>query len=608
MSQLIRNQDIHFLLYDFLKIEQTLAQFSNLDYNREIYTAVMETAEKIANKFFLPHNEKADKNEPQFIPENQNPDNENYVKMIPEVKTALEQFSQAGFIAARHPENKGGMNLPATIMSVCQSYFFAANPSTSGYVFLTTAAANIIEKFGTEKQQHLYLEKMLEGKYFGTMALTEPDVGSSLGDIKTSAEKNEDQQTYLIKGQKMFISGGDHHLSDNIIHLVLARIKGSPSGVKGLSLFIVPKFLINEEHQIIRKNDVNLGGLLHKMGYRGTTSTILNFGENNQCTGFLIGSENQGLRTMFAMMNEARIGVGLGAAAMGYRGFLYSLDYARQRKQGRAIDKDPLQSDPISISEHPDVKRMLLQQKSYVEGSMALCLYASLLVDQSEQQDDKARSQQSSLLLDLLTPVVKSFPSKYATRANDIAIQVLGGSGYTKDYPLEQLYRDNRLNPIHEGTEGIQALDLLGRKLWIKDGQALKVLFDEIFKSIQQTNQHSRLLPLSQQLQNYLQKLQQCLNKFQKFMQDKSFVITLGNASLFLDAFSIFVVSWQWLQQAESALVVLNRDHEENHDFLEGKLSCARFYLFWELPKIGPMLEILENNDDCCYSMNSEFL
>jgi len=602
MNSLIRKEDINFLLYDFLKIENELLQDSENYHSRDTFDAVIETAEKIAQKYFAPHNAKADSMEPQFISENQSNNNKDYVTIIPEVKTAIDHFSDAGFIAARHSENLGGMELPAVIMAACQSYFFAANPSTSAYPFLTTAAANIIEKFANEEHKKLYLEKMLTGKYFGTMALTEPDVGSSLGDLTTYAVPIEGKNSYLIKGQKMFISGGDHQLSENIIHLVLARVKGAPAGVKGISLFLVPKFLIDANHNIIKDNDVKLAGLLHKMGYRGTTSTVLNFGENDQCHGFLIGQENQGLKTMFAMMNEARIGVGLGAAAIGYRGYLCSLEYAKQRKQGRQITNQDPNSDQVYLIEHADVKRMLLQQKSYVEGSLALCLYAAWLVDLSENTANETEALESAQLLDLLTPVVKSFPSKYATKANDIAIQILGGSGYTRDYPVEQCYRDNRLNPIHEGTEGIQALDLLGRKLWQQNSSGVKILNKKITLTISQTQQIDELKSLSIQLEKYLSKIMLTLEHFIQFQKNQQFDITLGNATLFLDAFSIFIVSWQWLLQAQAAL------NKEQNDFFEGKLNCAKYYLFWELPKIDPLLNIVNQNDSTCMSTTAEFL
>ena len=452
---IIHQQTLNFLLYDVFNAEE-LTQFDAYkDHDRNTFDGVVETSLKIATDYFLPHNAKADANEPTFDGEK--------VETIPEVKAAWKHFTEAGLINARHAFDEGGMQLPALVHSACMGLFTGANPSTAGYPFLTSAASNLIHAFGSEEQKAKYLPGMFSGKFSGTMALTEPNVGSSLGDLTTKAAPHADG-SYRLKGQKMYISGGDQDITENIIHLVLARIEGAPDGVKGISLFICPKFLIDEAGQSTKRNDVMLAGLLHKMGYRGTTSTVLNFGENNDCTGYLIGDAGKGLNYMFKMMNEARIGVGLGAAMIGYRGYLESLAFAKERPQGRKPSNRDTTSAPLNIIEHADVKRMLLAQKAYTEGSLALCLFASRLVDEHEAGGDD----NALVLLDLLTPVVKSYPSIYGTKANDLAIQVLGGSGYIREYPVEQCYRDNRLNPIHEGTQGIQSLDLLGRKLWQK--------------------------------------------------------------------------------------------------------------------------------------------
>ncbi len=605
MDQLIKQQDLDFLLYDFLKVESLLQYPFYADHNRETFAAVIDIAKKLSEKYFLPHNAKGDEHEPEFDGEN--------VHLIAEVKEAVEQYAAAGFIAARHNYDNGGMQLPAVIASACQSFFFSANPATAGYPFLTTAAANVITSFASPKQKQQYLAPMLQGRFFGTMALTEPDVGSSLADIKTSAIKLENEDAYLIKGQKMFISGGEHPLGDNIIHLLLARIKGAPAGVKGISLFIVPKFLLHDNGDIDKKNDVQLAGLLHKMGFRGTTSTVLNFGEQNQCRGFLVGVPHQGLKYMFMMMNEARIGVGLGAASIGYRGYLSSLAYARERTQGRhPSNRDP-SSPPLHLIEHADIRRMLLAQKSFVEGSLALCLYAAKLMDQAEADPDANERLQAHDLLDLLTPVVKSFPAKYATEANDLAIQVLGGSGYTRDYPVEQCYRDNRLNSIHEGTHGVQALDLLARKLWQKDGKTLQNLLDLIQHTIDQADETASLQPLATILTDCLTPLIQVTQKIGKSLTahtaEQSIDRALANASLYLDSFANIIVAWQWLQQALLAttqLTVLSID-SSRQNFLQGKIQTANYFIQWELPKIKHPLQLLLEDNALCFEMKNHW-
>ncbi len=614
MQQLINKQDLNFLLYDFLEADR-LPQYERFaEHDKDTFDAFIDTAEKIAEKYFLNHNAKGDQQEPHF--------DGNKITIIAEVKQALTEYTRAGFIGAKHSYDDGGMQLPSLIASACQSFFFSANPSTAGYPFLTTAASNLIAKFASEQQKQHYLPNLLNGHSFGTMALTEPEVGSSLGDLTTAATPQSDG-SYLIKGQKMFISGGDHQLSENIIHLVLARIKGAPVGVKGISLFIVPKYLVDESGNNQLKNDVELAGLIHKMGYRGTTSTVLNFGEKEACHGFLIGEPHKGLRYMFMMMNEARVGVGLGAAMIGYRGYLSALDYAKNRPQGRLPSNRNPASNPVMLIEHADIRRMLLAQKSYVEGSLALCLFASKLMDTIEASDDKQQQTQASELLDLLTPVVKSFPSYYGTKANDLAIQVLGGSGYTREYPVEQCYRDNRLNPIHEGTHGIQALDLQGRKLWQNNSAGLKQLIQLMKQTITEANQEPSLMPLAKLLQKSIQALSEVTQKLGQAMHQQGADRTLANASLYLDSFSKVVVAWIWLKQALLAKLKLSRlegsemdnptsEHSDNISendvsFLKGKCQTAEYFIRWELSQIYPNLTLLKEIDPTCFEMQKEW-
>ena len=426
----------------------------------------------------------SDEHEPQFDGQQ--------VTLLPEVKDALDALRATGFLAAGKDYEYGGMQLPSLISFACLSLFKSANIATSSYAMLTTANANVIERFGSASQKRKYLQALFEGRTFGTMALTEPQAGSSLSDLVTSATPNADG-TYSIRGNKIFISAGDHELSENIVHLVLARIPGGPPGVKGISLFTVPKYHVNDDGSRGARNDVALAGLIHKMGWRGTTSTMLSFGEHGECIGELIGEPHQGLAYMFHMMNEARIGVGLGAVMLGYRGYLASLDYARERPQGRhPTNKNPL--DPqLPLIEHADVRRMLLAQKAYVEGAYALCLYAARLVDEQKTGEDETARAEAGLLLDLLTPIVKSWPSQWCLEANSLAIQIHGGYGYTREYPVEQFYRDNRLNMIHEGTHGIQAIDLLGRKVVMKQGAALELLGREIRSTIEDARGHAAL-------------------------------------------------------------------------------------------------------------------
>ena len=398
----------------------------------------------------------------------------------------------------------------------------------------------------------------------------------------------------------MYISGGDQDITENIVHLVLARIEGAPQGVKGISLFIVPKFITNEDGSLADRNDVNLAGLLHKMGYRGTTSTVLNFGEKDNCHGYLIGEAGKGLMYMFKMMNEARIGVGTGAAMIGYRGFLESLDYAKNRPQGRAPDEKNSQSKPLNIVEHADVKRMLLAQKSYVEGSLALCLLAARLVDEQEAMGNE----DSGLLLDLLTPIVKSFPSYYGPKANDLAIQVLAGAGYTREYPVEQCYRDNRLNPIHEGTHGIQSLDLLGRKLWQANGKGQQLLMARVQATLKSASNKPQLAALTATFQQHMSTFIQTTMTLGKALQSGEVKKGLANSALYLDVMGKMVIAWLWLEMADKAIETFADSVDESDQaFLAGKLQAAQYFIMWELPEIEHMAKLLNGFDPTCLDM-----
>ncbi|CAE6819980.1 3-methylmercaptopropionyl-CoA dehydrogenase [Paraburkholderia aspalathi] len=591
---IINSRDLEFQLFEVLEAETLTQRARHADHTRETFNAALETAHAVAADKFAPHNRLSDEQEPQFDGQR--------VTILTEVKDALDAFRSAGFLAAGKDYEWGGMQLPSVISFACLSLFKSANIATSSYAMLTTANANVIERFGSAAQKRKYLQALFEGRAFGTMALTEPQAGSSLSDLVTSATPNEDG-TYSIRGNKIFISGGDHELSENIVHLVLARIPGGPPGVKGISLFTVPKFHVNDDGSRGARNDVALAGLIHKMGWRGTTSTMLSFGERGECIGELVGEPHHGLAYMFHMMNEARIGVGLGAVMLGYRGYLASLDYARERPQGRRPDnKNPL--DPqLPLIEHADVRRMLLAQKAYVEGAYALCLYAARLVDeQNTGENDTARAE-AGLLLDLLTPIVKSWPSQWCLEANSLAIQIHGGYGYTREYPVEQFYRDNRLNMIHEGTHGIQAIDLLGRKVVMKQGAALKLLGREILRSIESARVHPALQAYADSLTQAWSELTDTVEALLPTLVSES-ERALANANAFLEAFGHIVIAWTWLRQAIVASAALpEAKSEADRDFYRGKLHACQWFFHWELPRVSLMLATLRSLDDTTLSM-----
>ncbi|OEY65293.1 acyl-CoA dehydrogenase [Marinobacter sp. X15-166B] len=591
---LIDRQDLAFQLYEVLDTASLVTRERFKEHSRESYDGVLDTAECLARDKFANHNRAADRDEPTLI--------DNEISLLPEVKEAVDAYAQAGFLAGGFDYQLGGMQLPESVMAACNGLFTAANPATAGYPLLTAAAANLIRAFGNAQQREVYLPHLLSGRFAGTMAMTEPHAGSSLADIRTSATPADDG-SYLIKGAKIYISGGEQSLTDNIIHLVLARIKGAPAGVKGLSLFIVPKFLVTPQGEPQTRNGVALAGLIRKLGYRGTTSTALSFGDQQPCLGFLVGEPQQGLSYMFQMMNEARLGVGLGAAAIGYRGYMHSLDYARGRVQGRtAANRDPA-SPQIPIIEHTDVRRMLLAQKAYSEGALALCLYGARLMDDQRTHPDSGQRQEAGRLLDLLTPIIKAWPSQYGPKANDLAIQVYGGAGYTREYPVEQCWRDNRLNAIHEGTNGIQALDLLGRKIWQDQSHGLQLLMQAMQNDLEAARPgrcQQWALSLSETLQQAV-KVTQTLGQTLARGDSEA---ALANASCYLHMFGHIVVAWMWLRQANAAvrgLAALSAGQERN--FYQGKLQAAQYFFHWELPRVAQDLVLLRNQDDTCLNM-----
>jgi alkylation response protein AidB-like acyl-CoA dehydrogenase len=557
-SQLVSRRDVDFLLHAWLKAG-ALA-------DRETVDALLDLSEKLAADHFLTHFKRADSEEPRL--------EDGEVRLCPAIGEALAQYAEMGLFAAGFPEAQGGLGLPHLVCAASFGFFAAANPATAAYPMLTIANARLIAKFGTAAQFEAFARPEIEGRWLGTMCLSEPHAGSSLADIATRATPDGSDALggrYRLTGNKMWISAGDHDLSENIVHLVLAKVPGAdgrlPEGTPGISLFIVPKILPDGS-----RNDVSVAGLNHKMGQRGTANCLLNFGERDGATGWIVGEPGDGLRQMFQMMDEARIAVGLCAAAIGYRGYLLSADYARERHQGRPAGRRA--GAPVAIIEHPDVRRMLLQQKCYVEGALALCLYCARLVDTAKT------SAEDAALLALLTPVAKAWPSEFGLAANDLAIQIHGGYGYTRDFDVEQLWRDNRLNPIHEGTTGIQAIDLLGRKI-LRDGGAMPVLE----RLIAQTIATAHAAPPLERHAQALSAAWQSVTGTVEALRSCEAARAIDNATPFLGAFGHVVVAWLWLDQAVTAASLERQD-----EFTEGKLRACHYFFERELPRIDPLL------------------
>ncbi len=591
---LLSRRDIEFLLYELIGVETLTERARYRGQDRETYNAVIAAAAKLAAEEFAPHAAKLDQQEPEY-------DN-GEVDIIPEVKAALDAYVEAGFMGASFDEKWGGMQLPWIIAQVCAAYFNAANVATAAYPFLTIAAANLLAEFGSEDLKARYLKDLIGGRFFGSMCLTEPHAGSSLSDIRTRAVPTGNGD-YFISGTKMWVSATEHQLAENIVHLVLARIADAPVGVKGISLFLVPKFLVDANGECGAHNDVFCAGLNRKMGYRGTVNAVLNFGDGDSCRGWLIGEPHCGLSYMFHMMNEARVGVGLGATALGYAGYLHSLHYARERAQGRHPEnKDPA-SPQVPIVEHADIKRLLLSQKSAVEGALALTLYCAYLLDLQRSAETKEEYTQRGLFLDLLTPIAKSWPSEFCLEANKHAIQVLGGAGYSSDHPVERFYRDNRLNPIHEGAHGIHGIDLLGRKVTMHGGSALERLFVEIDRALDEAAQFDQLAEDRDSLRQSRLALETTTERLLAMRAAGELRRYLANASLYLDAFGHIVIAWQWLRMATVAAAALRCSAHPDDAFYRGKIQACRFFTRYELSRVPDRLNLLARGDETCLSM-----
>jgi len=591
-----------FLLYDWIRADELTRRERFTDHSRETFDAVFDTCERIAREKYAPFNRLVDTEEPRF-------DGEKVI--LPAATHAASQaFASSGMLSAAQDYEIGGMQLPYTVEAAAGSFFAVASVSI-GSGLLTIGNANLLLVHGTAAQKEVFALNEFNGRFSGTMCLSEPQAGSSLSDVMTRAVPDGDDfesdplgPRYRLTGNKMWISAGEHELTENIIHLVLAKIPGPDGrlipGTRGISLFIVPKKLVGTDGQLTgERNDVALAGLNHKLGWRGTTNTLLNFGEGKYpvrgkagAVGYLVGKPHEGLRCMFHMMNEARIGIGMAATSLGLAGYYASLDYAKNRPQGRPVGpagKDPAQPQ-VRIIEHADIKRMLLAQKSYCEGALALMLYCARLVDEQHTGTPDA-ADEARLLLEVLTPIAKSWPSEFCLEANSLAIQIHGGYGYTRDFPVEQYWRDQRLNMIHEGTHGIQAADLLGRKVLMEGGRGLQLVAGRINATIERAMQRPDLAQYANALASALQAVG-AATKSAWATQDPA--AALANAVPYMQAFGHTVIAWMWL---DVALVVPADAAEPAH---VGRLAAARYFFHYELPKIGAWLGVVSTRDTTC--------
>ena len=591
-QQFFSKRNLQFLLYEVFDTQQLTKYEYFQDHAPETFDMVLDSAEQIATTMLKPLLTEMDRKEPQLV--------DGKIRIHEGMFPILKKFGEDGWINAGFDYEDGGQQIPSTVLNSAAFIFQAANYSSSVFPFLTSGAANLLRSFGSQELRDAFTPKMYTGEWQGTMALTEPDAGSSLSDITTSAELTDNKGVYKIKGQKIYISAGDHDGCENVVHLMLAKIKGGPTGAKGISLFAVPQ----KRTSGLEDNDVITAGVYHKMGYKGAPIAHLMVGSNDNTLGYLVGEPHKGLSYMFQMMNEARIGVGMNAAAIGTAAFYASLEYAKERPQGRVISDKDHSKPQVQIIRHADVKRMLLFQKAVVEGSLSLLTQCAIYTDLAHVTEGEER-ENYHLLLDLLTPIAKSYPSEMCCLTTSAAVQILGGAGYTTDFPVEQFYREARIHPIHEGTTGIHGLDLLGRKIILKNGKSLILLVAEILKTIEEANQHESLKPHAATLTKYLGKTDS-VTKHLLSLAGKDLEIFLSDATLYLELFGIVTIAWQWLVQGIKAEAALQKGATgDDADFYQGKIHTLRYFYEYELVKIDSLMKRLLSEDNVTVEMQA---
>ncbi len=595
-TKFFSERNLKFILYEVHDVELLTQYEYYAVHNRKMFDMVLKAAGKLGKDLLFPVFEDMDRNQPELV--------NGEVRVHPSVRKIMKEYGEGGWITARVPFDLEGEQLPHLMVDACEYIFQCANYSANAYPGLTTGAANLIETFGSKELYDTFTPKMYTGQWQGTMALTEPEAGSSLSDITTTADPTGEDY-YSIKGQKIFISAGDHDGVDNVVHLMLAKITGAPSGVKGISLFVVPKKRLDKNGQLAA-NDVITSGVYHKLGYRGCPIAQLSMGDRNDCRGWLVGEPHNGLKYMFQMMNSARIEVGLGAASMATAAYYAALEYAKTRHQGRKVSQKDPDLPPIAIIEHADVKRMLLFQRAVIEGAFSLLMQCSKYLDLQHVVGNEEK-EKYHLLLEILTPVAKSYPSEMGIQAISQGLQCLGGSGYCDDYPLEQYYRDARIHPIHEGTTGIQAMDLLGRKVLMQNGLAFSLLTTEIQAVIDVAAETSELQYPAQQLKDTLSELQKVTGHLIGIAQKKGPEYFLADATLYLEFFGIVAVAWQWLLQGIAIQKALsNGPKKKDMNFYHGKMVTMQYFFEYEVPKTLGLIARLIKTDGLTVEMEAD--
>jgi butyryl-CoA dehydrogenase len=593
-NPLVNDRDVDFVLYEVLDAPSLCRLPYFRDHSRDTFDLYLRAARRLAREVLFPSYRRIDQEPPVL--------RDGKVTVHPLLREIVPQIVALGHLSAPRPAQVGGQQLPLSVATAAELYLMAGNLSAVSYPGLTAGAAHLLESFGSEELKRTYMEPMYRGEWTGTMALTEPQAGSSLADVATRARVAGGH--FVIEGSKIFISGGDHDLAPNVVHLVLARIEGAPAGVKGISLFCVPKHRVEGGRLV--PNDVKVAGLIHKIGWRGLPSLAMSFGEEGDCRGWLVGRPNQGLAHMFQMMNEARLMVGCHGVATASVAYHESRLYALTRPQGRPLAwRDPGRPQ-VPIVEHADVRRMLLRQKAIVEGGLSLLISAALQADLAGHAEEEGVRQRAQRLLDVLTPVAKTFPAEAGFESNALALQIHGGYGYSSEYLPEAWLRDQKLNSIHEGTTGIQGLDLLGRRAVAEGGAGLQALLQEIAAAAGRARRAGVEASWADAVEAAGRRMAELTVQLGAMGLEGRAEEMLRHSADYLRAFSILAVAWQWLLQAAAAREGLERD-PGSRDFYQGKLAAAQYFLATELPELSRLADLCASGEDSYARMRPEW-
>ena len=600
-EQYLSMDNLRYVLYDVHQMEDLFQYARFQDHDRGSADILLDSVKDFSDNELFPYFREMDEEPAHF--------KDGKIIVHPQFEKICKQSAELGLIGASFDYEDGGVQLPSVLNTAAYYIMEAANNHTTGYPGLTSGSADLIVAFGSQELKDTYLPKMLGGDWGGTMCLTEPQAGSSLSDVTTSATPTEDGY-YEITGQKIFISGGDHEYAENFVHLVLARIDGAPAGTKGISLFVVPKFRLTEDGGL-EPNDVITAGDFQKLGQRGYCTTHLVFGENENCRGWLVGQPHKGLRYMFQMMNGARIAVGRGGVSIATAAYYASLKYAKERPQGRLISgkgQKDLSQDQVLIIRHPDVRRMLLLQKAVAEGSLSLLLQAAIYHD-LEHVTEGEEQEKWNLLLEILTPIVKTYPAEMGSISVSNGLQVLGGYGFCSEFVLQQYYRDIRIMAIYEGTTGIQSKDLLGRKMTMKGGKAAHLIAQEMGKTMTDALTFDDLKPYAKTLGLNIKRTQEVMSHLMEFAKDGDMERYLADATIFMDFFSTIVVGWQWLKMAVVAKrAMVSGNLTQSEEFYESKIHTMKFYYKYEMPRTAGFMETLLSNEVLTMEMEKEMI